>query len=151
MSSFQRTYTTIDSCPVLSTALTGTISADAGSRFVVGSGTLFLSEISDEALGEPSKPLGCLCQMTDFEIREIEKINSDTSLVLKTGFTAAQSGDTVRWCPNAKAARMLIIGAAAFVNGVATPTGTEIENGAAGNGTGVGPILVSAATVHIST
>lgn len=150
MSSFQITYVGADTCPILSTALTGTVSAGAGSRFIVGSGTLFLSEISNENLGQSSKQLGCLVNLSDYEIREIESIHSDTNLTLKRGFTAAQSGDTVRWCPTTKAARIQIIGASAKVNNVAVPTLTVLENGAQGNGTGV-QAIVEACTALIST
>lgn len=76
------------------TTLTGTITASAGSRFVTGTGTLFLTEIGgDRGVGNPSKPAeGWLVDLTGNELRRIQDVIDNTHLVLESGFTGALAG-----------------------------------------------------------
>ena len=66
---------------------TGTITTIANNRVVVGSSTLFNTEVFS---GD------WLVDLTNGEVRQVESINSNTELLLKTGFTNALSGVAVR-------------------------------------------------------
>lgn len=87
-------YTTLDTFPK-SSLLTGTVSAGAGSVYITGTGTLFLSEIDGASYGY-------LWNGTD-EWREIEQVTDNTHISLLQGFTNALVGATVKWVPYSRA------------------------------------------------
>lgn len=78
----QFTLTTTDTVP-RSTALTGTITAGAGSITVEGSGTAFLTEING---GD------WIYDAANGQIRKVDYVKTDTELILKSGFATAISG-----------------------------------------------------------
>lgn len=78
-----------DTFPV-STSLTGTVSSANNGEFIVGSGTLFTTELQT---GE------WLYVADQDDFRQIRSISSDTELYLYSAFSTALSGDTARRIP----------------------------------------------------
>jgi hypothetical protein len=82
----QNITNTTDTLP-RSQTLTGTITAGAGSKELVGTSTLFTSEL---------RRGDWIFDTANTAIRQVERIDSDTVLWLKEGFADAQSGDTMK-------------------------------------------------------
>ena len=82
----QNITNTTETLPV-SSSLTGTVSSAADSKMLVGTNTLFLTELR---VGD------YVYDNTNTELREVESIQSNTELRLKVGFTNALSGATVK-------------------------------------------------------
>lgn len=82
----QNITNTTDTLP-RSAALTGTIVSAAASKELVGTSTLFTTELNIN---------DWIFDTVNVAIRQVERIDSDTVLWLKDGFADAQSGATMK-------------------------------------------------------
>lgn len=82
----QNITNTTDTLP-RSQTLTGTVTSAANSRELVGTSTLFLTQL---------RRGDYIYDTVNTAIRQVERIDSDTVLWLKGGFTDAQAGSTMK-------------------------------------------------------
>ncbi len=116
-------YTTIDTAPNRYQTLTGTVVSSG--VFVVGTGTLFLTEIGgDQGVGFPSTSSyidSWLFNGTN-EVRRIVGVVDNTHLVLEAAFTVNLAGGagSVKWIPASRTMQMswICIAGGGIVDGV---------------------------------
>lgn len=140
-------YSTADTCPVLSTTLTGTVTAPALSKSIVGTGTLFLTELP------LNQPYGFMVDLTNKEVRRITDVDDNTHLWLEAGFTNALSADAFIVCPVSGAQRIDIQGESGTgaVDGVPMPSNDTITYQSSEHGIGYQrPLVVESASAFIT-
>ncbi len=108
-------YTTVDTCPVKSSTLTGTIVSTntTDGRFVVGTGTLFTTELPKLSGG-----YGYIFNASTSEVRRILDVADDTHLVVDKAFASNLSQNMV-WCPPDGFSKLTLtnIGSTTRING----------------------------------
>jgi len=110
--------TTLTTIPAPTTQ-TGTFSVLTGSKDVTGTSTKFLTEV---------KQGDWLIDYTNFEVRKVESVKTDTALELVSGFSNDQSGIAVKTCPSSRVVRIQLVSAAGGkLNNVTMPTSIPVE------------------------
>ncbi len=110
--------TTDTTLPTYATG-TGTFTAAAGSRDVSGASTLFTTELH---VGD------WLVDLTNHEMRRIDRIGSNTALNIDHGFTNVQTTVGVLHIPSSRVVSILLncASGSAVVDGTTIPTATTI-------------------------
>lgn len=100
---FDQTITGLESIP-LSTALTGTCTVLHTSKSVVGTNTLFTSQIGYSGVTSLTTPtsnasFGYLWDTSSWEARKVVDVYSDTLLYIEEPFTNDLAGATLKYIP----------------------------------------------------